>query len=205
LGSGNLREAVKLPEGEDPNEWIAVNGRKAVFDDRLPRRPFLVDDIFVVLDFFNQVSMLYGTISDHCTVESCPKMCAGPKFEYQWTDGRRPIRCPAPVYIDYLMAWVHEQIDDENIFPSLIGQPFPPNFLHIAEAVVKRLFRVYAHVYHQHLELIEHLNAVEHLNTSFKHFMLFVHEFDLIDPRHLAPLRVFIDQLVPEWNYSTIL
>ena len=25
LGSGNLREAVKLPPGEDPNEWLAVN------------------------------------------------------------------------------------------------------------------------------------------------------------------------------------
>lgn len=24
LGSGNLRNAVQLPEGEDPNEWIAV-------------------------------------------------------------------------------------------------------------------------------------------------------------------------------------
>ena len=26
LGSGSLRKAVKLPEGEDPNEWLAVNG-----------------------------------------------------------------------------------------------------------------------------------------------------------------------------------
>lgn len=25
LGSGNLRQAVMLPEGEDLNEWIAVN------------------------------------------------------------------------------------------------------------------------------------------------------------------------------------
>ena len=25
LGSGNLRQAVTLPEGEDLNEWIAVN------------------------------------------------------------------------------------------------------------------------------------------------------------------------------------
>lgn len=25
LGSGNLRNAVQLPEGEDVNEWIAVN------------------------------------------------------------------------------------------------------------------------------------------------------------------------------------
>lgn len=26
LGSGSLRKAVKLPEGEDQNEWLAVNG-----------------------------------------------------------------------------------------------------------------------------------------------------------------------------------
>lgn len=25
LGSGNLREAVRLPIGEDLNEWLAVN------------------------------------------------------------------------------------------------------------------------------------------------------------------------------------
>lgn len=31
LGSGNLREAVKLPGGEDPNEWIAVNGLCLLF------------------------------------------------------------------------------------------------------------------------------------------------------------------------------
>ena len=28
LGSGNLRQAVMLPEGEDLNEWIAVNSKK---------------------------------------------------------------------------------------------------------------------------------------------------------------------------------
>jgi MOB kinase activator 1 len=27
LGSGSLRKAVKLPEGEDKDEWLAVNGR----------------------------------------------------------------------------------------------------------------------------------------------------------------------------------
>lgn len=27
LGSGSLRKAVKLPEGEDLNEWLAVNGQ----------------------------------------------------------------------------------------------------------------------------------------------------------------------------------
>lgn len=30
LGSGSLRKAVKLPEGEDENEWLAVNGMLVV-------------------------------------------------------------------------------------------------------------------------------------------------------------------------------
>uniref|UniRef100_A0A914ZED6 Uncharacterized protein n=2 Tax=Ascarididae TaxID=6250 RepID=A0A914ZED6_PARUN len=175
LGSSNLREAVKLPHGEDPNEWIAVN----------------------IVDFFNQISMLYGTISEHCTPESCPKMSAGPKYEYLWSDGKKTIACPAPVYVDYLMTWVHDQLDDELIFPSHIGKPFPSNFILIAQSIMKRLFRVYAHIYHQHVDLIEQLKAIEHLNTSFKHFMLFVHEFNLIDPKQLAPLSDFIERLAP--------
>ena len=27
LGSGDLRQAVMLPEGEDLNEWVAVNSK----------------------------------------------------------------------------------------------------------------------------------------------------------------------------------
>lgn len=30
LGSGNLRLAVMLPEGEDLNEWVAVNSKLIV-------------------------------------------------------------------------------------------------------------------------------------------------------------------------------
>lgn len=30
LGSGNLRLAVMLPEGEDLNEWVAVNSKTYV-------------------------------------------------------------------------------------------------------------------------------------------------------------------------------
>ena len=31
LGSGNLREAVRLPPGEDINEWLAVNSNVLQF------------------------------------------------------------------------------------------------------------------------------------------------------------------------------
>ena len=38
LGSGSLRKAVKLPEGEDLNEWLAVNGENAQEDTADYRR-----------------------------------------------------------------------------------------------------------------------------------------------------------------------
>lgn len=31
LGSGNLREAVRLPPGEDLNEWLAVNSNLSIY------------------------------------------------------------------------------------------------------------------------------------------------------------------------------
>lgn len=155
--------------------------------------------------------MLYGTITEFCTEDSCPIMSAGPKYEYHWADGhtvKKPIKCSAPKYIDYLMTWVQDQLDDETLFPSKIGEflwrkfsrfqsccfcccadfyapftfvflltvgvPFPKNFLTIAKTILKRLFRVYAHIYHQHFSEVVQLGEEAHLNTSFKHFIFFV-------------------------------
>jgi MOB kinase activator 1 len=50
---------------------------------------------------------------------------SGPKYEYHWADGqtvKKPIKCSAPKYIDYLMTWVQDQLDDESLFPSKIGK-----------------------------------------------------------------------------------
>eukprot|EP01102_Stenamoeba_stenopodia_P009798 TRINITY_DN2901_c0_g2_i1.p1 TRINITY_DN2901_c0_g2~~TRINITY_DN2901_c0_g2_i1.p1 ORF type:complete len:217 (+),score=30.23 TRINITY_DN2901_c0_g2_i1:396-1046(+) len=176
LGSGNLRLAVTLPEGEDLNEWLAVN----------------------TVDFFNQINMLYGTITEFCTPQECPVMSAGPKYEYQWADGtniKKPIKVSAPEYVEYLMSWVQQQLDDENIFPSKIGVSFPKNFVNIVKNIFKRLFRVYAHIYHSHFPKIVSLGEEAHLNTSFKHFIYFVQEFELIDKKELAPLQELITTL----------
>ena len=77
-------------------------------------------------------------------------------LQYHWADGnqvKKPIKCSAPKYIDFLMTWVQDQLDDETLFPSKIGVPFPNNFLTNAKTILKRLFRVYAHVYHQHFKV----------------------------------------------------
>ena len=37
-----------------------------------------------------------------------------------------------------------------------------------------------------------------HLNTSFKHFIYFVHEFNLIDKRELTPMQELIEKMLKD-------
>ena len=77
LNSGlDLKIAVKLPDDEDYNDWIAVH----------------------VVDFFNRINIIYGTVCEHCTAVTCPLMSGGPKFEYYWADEtqKKPQALPAP-------------------------------------------------------------------------------------------------------------
>jgi MOB kinase activator 1 len=176
LGLGDFRLAVKLPEGEDINEWYALN----------------------VVDFWNQISMLYSTCSEFCTDLTCPVMCAGPGYKYLWQENRKskPIQLSAPAYIGTLMDWVDAQFHEETIFPSEMKNPFPKNFEQIVKDIMKRLFRIYAHLYYHHLEKLKELNVVRHLNTSFKHFIFFVTEFQIIANDQLEPLQDLIDPIL---------
>ncbi|KAL7188015.1 hypothetical protein ACSBR1_037955 [Camellia fascicularis] len=130
------------------------------------------------VDFFNQVNLLYGTLTEFCTPENCPTMTAGPKYEYRWADGvqiKKPIEVSTPKYVEYLMDWIESQLDDESIFPQRLGAPFPPNFREVVKTIFKRLFRVYAHTYHSHFQKIE---------------------FGLIDKKELAPLQELVESIV---------
>ncbi|KAH7392619.1 Mob1/phocein [Pyrenochaeta sp. MPI-SDFR-AT-0127] len=160
LGSGSLRKAVKLPEGEDKDEWLAVN----------------------VVDFYNQINLLYGSITEFCSPQSCPEMKATDEFEYLWQDSesfKKPTKMPAPEYIEHLMAWVQSNVDNEAMFPSRIGVAFPKTFPALIRNMFKRLYRVYAHIYCHHYPVIIELGLEPHLNTSFKHYVLFIDEHGL--------------------------
>jgi MOB kinase activator 1 len=176
LGSGDLRSAVKIPPGEDLNEWLAVN----------------------IIDFFNQINLLYGSITEFCTQKSCPVMSAGTKYEYLWADGKdikKPIKVSAPEYADYLMTWVQSILEDETIFPTNDETPFPKTFKATVKNIFKRLFRIYAHIYYSHAQEIIDLGVEAHLNTAFKHFYLFIREFDLVEPKEMAPLEHTIEEI----------
>ena len=38
-----------------------------------------ITNVSIAVDFFNQINMLYGTITEFCTPTACPVMSAGPK------------------------------------------------------------------------------------------------------------------------------
>ena len=75
-----------------------------------------------------------------------------------------------------------------QIFPQRPDQPFPRTFVDTVRTIFKRLFRVYAHIYHSHWDVTVSLGAEAHLNTCFKHFMYFTHTFSLVEKKELAPL-----------------
>lgn len=80
LQIGNLEVAVGLPEGEVLNEWLAVK----------------------TIEFYKEISLLFGCLTEFCTQGSCPSMTAGSRFEYLWADSSRlkkPLKVSAAKYI----------------------------------------------------------------------------------------------------------
>ncbi|KAF3060258.1 hypothetical protein CFAM422_011523 [Trichoderma lentiforme] len=178
LGGGSLRKCVKLPEGEDENEWLAVN----------------------MVDFYNQINLLYGAITEFCSPQSCPEMKATDEFEYLWQDSenyKRPTKMAAPAYIEQLMTWVQANIDNESVMPSKIGVPFPKSFPTLIRQIFKRMYRVYAHIYCHHYPVIRELGLEPHLNTSFKQYVLFIDEHSLASGRdYWGPLGDLVDSMM---------
>ncbi|KAK8144980.1 Mitotic exit network component [Beauveria asiatica] len=178
LGGGSLRKVVKLPEGEDENEWLAVN----------------------MVDFYNQINLLYGAITEFCSPQSCPEMKATDEFEYLWQDNdnyKKPTKMAAPAYIEQLMTWVQANIDNEQVLPSKIGVPFPKSFPALVRQIFKRMYRVYAHIYCHHYPVIRELGLEPHLNTSFKQYVLFIDEHSLASGRdYWGPLGDLVDSML---------
>ena len=93
----DLRAAVVLPANEELNDWLSVH----------------------VVDFYNRISLIYGTLSEYCTDESCPVMSGGPNYEYLWADGDRykePTALSAPRYVFHLLNWVDQQVIIKMLF-----------------------------------------------------------------------------------------
>ncbi len=92
-----------------------------------------------VFEFYQNLNQYYGVLAECCTQQSCPSMSAGPQYvispgydsqrlrpsirlNYTWINqDRRNVQLPAPTYVDYVMTWVQNLLDDENVFPTKSG------------------------------------------------------------------------------------
>ncbi|KAJ8593488.1 hypothetical protein M405DRAFT_839190 [Rhizopogon salebrosus TDB-379] len=160
LVKGNFKTIVVLPKYVDIMEWVAVN----------------------VFDFYTSLNEFYGVISECCTQQSCPTMSAGTNLNYTWINqDRKSVHLAAPTYIDYVMTWIQNLLDDETVFPTKSGHDFPQSFPATVKHVYRQLLRVFAHIYHAHYPQILHLRSEPHFNSLFAHFLAFGREYELLD------------------------
>ncbi|KAF8918969.1 Mob1/phocein [Mucidula mucida] len=164
LVKGNFKTIVMLPKYVDIMEWVAVN----------------------IFDFYNNLNEFYGVLTECCTQQSCPSMSAGAVLNYTWINqDRKSVQLPAPTYIDYVMTWAQNLIDDESVFPTKSGHDFPQSFPSTVKHVYRQLLRVFAHIYHAHYHQILHLRSEPHFNSLFAHFLAFGREYELLEMKDL--------------------
>ncbi|KAF7422747.1 Maintenance of ploidy protein mob2 [Pleurotus ostreatus] len=187
LVKGQFKTIVMLPKYVDIMEWVAVN----------------------MFDFYTNINEFYGVIAECCTQQTCPTMSAGPSLNYTWINNdRKSVNLPAPTYIDYVMTWVQNLLDDENTFPTKSGRDFPQSFPSTIKHVYRQLLRVIAHIYHAHYPQILHLRSEPHFNSLFAHFLAFGREYELLEVKDLkgsASAPVGIGALWERWKEMGIL
>lgn len=174
LVKGSFKTIVQLPKYVDYGEWIALN----------------------LFELFNNLNQFYGLISDYVTPEDFPTMNAGPRTNYLWIDSTgQAVNLPAGQYIDFVLTWISNKLNDQSVFPTKSGGAFPPNFLKDCKNISRQMFRIFAHIYHNHFDKIVHLSLEAHWNSFFAHFISFVKEYNLIDRSELEPLLPLIENL----------
>ncbi|KAJ4462410.1 hypothetical protein PAPYR_1042 [Paratrimastix pyriformis] len=143
-----------------------------------------------VRNYFQKIRLVYSWIGSFCTEQSCPQMSAGKRYEYLWADGvnvKQPKQVTAPQYMELLFEWAEKQLNE-----------LPPNSeaaLKSLKNVCKRLFRVFAHIYHHHYQAMRQVGKVDQINAHFKEFMLFVQSNSMIAGQEQEPLKTLIQDL----------
>lgn len=172
LVKGSFKTIVQLPKYVDYGEWIALN----------------------IFEIFNNLNQFYEVFVEYITPEAYPTMNAGPNTNYLWVDSSgQTVNLPACQYIEYVLTWISNKLNDQSVFPTKSGGAFPPNFIKDCKNITRQMFRIFAHIYHNHFDKIVHLSLEAHWNSFFSHYISFVKEFKLIERNELKPLLPLIE------------
>mmetsp|Transcript_18348 Transcript_18348/g.37560 ORF Transcript_18348/g.37560 Transcript_18348/m.37560 type:complete len:181 (+) Transcript_18348:190-732(+) len=146
LGAGgSYNDAVALPQGESCAAWVAVHA----------------------IDFYNDVSTIWAVMSPDPYLKSFRPGEGFPSgVEYRWSDGAsgEAMSVSAPVYIEKVLGWIADQINDETKFPDDDDETEAlrvfqtPQFAALCGQIFRRLFRVYGIIYSSFFVTLEALD-----------------------------------------------
>eukprot|EP01116_Phalansterium_solitarium_P018125 TRINITY_DN4684_c0_g1_i1.p1 TRINITY_DN4684_c0_g1~~TRINITY_DN4684_c0_g1_i1.p1 ORF type:complete len:289 (+),score=65.36 TRINITY_DN4684_c0_g1_i1:62-928(+) len=169
---GDLKSAVKLPPNTELNDWLALN----------------------VVDFYNQINLVYGALVEHCSEEQCSHEAAGNRY-FDDTSREGPIEISPGKFVKHTMDWVRSLFESELVFPMKEGATFAPTFRLTVTSVCSRLMRVYVHFFTAHADDANALGIGSHVALMFEHFYNFVTAFDLVKPADMVPIKAVIDRI----------
>ena len=79
--------------------------------------------------------------------------------------------------------------------PYFLGIEFQKDFITQIKLIFKQIFRIFAHIFHQHYDKIVQLSCQSHLNTLFGHFIAFAKGFELLEKKEWGVMGEFIREL----------
>lgn len=169
LGTAIVRRAVRCPHNIPVDEWI-------------------MSRFMQIFDEYQHVI----TIADGICVD-CKQMSAGPGFLFAWADDddHRPRPLSAIEYMRELQHYTYTQLTTEKLVKRN-QSGCVPGFRKRLQTILRRMFRVYAHLYLEHYRFLHKHSLVAHLNVYFKHFLFYVSEFDLVSMEEMAPMALLI-------------
>lgn len=164
----NIEEAIKCPADSDVNDFIGYN----------------------LCQFLEDIEAFVNFIKPECEhKESCKSMNAGENFHYQWQDGKqKPYTVSAVEYCQKLLEWSMQQLADPSIFPEEEGGQYPKDFIKMVKPIFRRLFRVYMHIAHNHMDLIKKNGIEEKYFHCVKLYVEFTKKYKLCDDDDFAPI-----------------
>lgn len=156
-------------------------------------------------DLYSEFSVLCSAVSEICSDQSCPVMKSRGDLVYYWADlssseHSRPELVSSRRYMELLMSWADN-------FLNRISEgtaDFPAGAFNIdAKIFCRRFFRVYAHLFCEHTCAL--IPAEKHLRYSLFHFIIFMHEFNLlVSLRDAEPLLHIINSFgIPNLRFPS--
>lgn len=168
-----VRESVRKPPGTDLEPWISSR----------------------VVGIYEEILWACAIMDDLCELEGCSRMSAGKCVHYSWQDGPGAAieKLTAREYARKLCEYAQSKLANDDMIPQdRPGQPqrpFPKYFIPEMKTLLKRFFRIYAHLYIHHFKFFQDGGAEAHLNCIYKQYLFFVKEFDLVSDQDMAPLQ----------------